>query len=81
MKPRTLEGRRHKLDKRNGRLYIFDLILNFFGIAVRQETHLREDKEAFYADGRGNQGKHFNAGLSEGKLKDHYHYRRKNGEK
>jgi len=48
--------------------------------SMRQETHLREDKEAFYVDGRGNQGKHFNAGLSEGKLKDHYYYRRKNGE-
>jgi len=81
VKPRTLEGRKRKLDQRNVRLYIFDLILNFFGIAVRQETHLREDKEAFYADGRGNQNKHFNAGLNTGKLKDHYYYHSNNKKK
>lgn len=81
VKPQTMKGRKHKLDDRNVRLYIFDLILNFFGIETRPETHLREDKEAFYPEERGDQSRHFNAGKPDGKLKDHYYFKDKKKKK
>lgn len=77
VKPRTIKGKKHKLDKRNVRLYIFDFILNIFGIETRSETHIREDKEAFYPKDRGAQGKHFNAGTHGENLKDHYYFKGK----
>jgi len=70
-------GDQYNLDERNKRLYIFEEKTNGFGKVKIKETHLREDKDAFYEEGRGNQAQHFNAGYKGGKLKDHYYFKRK----
>ncbi|MGH1438184.1 MAG: hypothetical protein ACRBG0_27365 [Lewinella sp.] len=74
VKPRTPDGEKASLDDRNVRLYIFRALSNFFGLFVRSETHLREDKKALYAERKGSQGRHFNAGFSGAKLRDHYNF-------
>jgi len=75
--PDSKGGEYYGLDERNKRLYIFGEKSNMFGKVKRKETHLREDKDALYAGGKGNQEKHFNAGFSGAKLKDHYYFTRK----
>lgn len=75
--PDSKGGDYYGLDERNKRLYIFEEKSNMFGEVKRKETHVREDKDAFYAEGKGNQGQHFNAGHTESKLKDHYYFKRK----
>jgi hypothetical protein len=75
IKPDTPDGERYGLDERNVRLYIFRAIKNLFGGIFRRETHLREDKDAFYVKGEGEQAPHFNAGHAGKKLKDHYYFK------
>ena len=77
--PDSKGGEYYGLDERNKRLYIFEEKSDMFGKVKRKETHLREDKEAFYEEG-GNQEQHFNAGHLEEKLKDHYYFRKKTKE-
>lgn len=74
VKPDTPAGDKVELDNRNVRLYIFRAIRNLFGRFIRREIHLREDKNAFYVEGKGSQSKHFNAGYGGEKLKDHYYF-------
>ena len=78
VKPYTEEAKRHKLDGRNRRLYIFEIIRSILGLFVVNIYHVREDKEALYADG-GKQAEHFNAGDPEEneKLKKHYYFKRR----
>lgn len=76
-KPDTPEGDQYKLDHRNKRLYIFSVLRAVLGIKKKVKTHLREDKGAFYSEGSGHQGPHFNGGYEEGKLKDHYYFKKK----
>jgi hypothetical protein len=64
IRPESKGGEYYDLDERNKRLYIFEEKSNMFGKIKRKETHLREDKDAFYAGGKGNQEQHFNAGYS-----------------
>lgn len=74
--PHTDLGNAYDLDDRNVRLYIFSIIIG----AVAFEYHLREDKEAFYGSGQGDQLPHFNSGQlkkNNKKLRNH-HYWRKN---
>jgi len=75
--PDSRGGKDYELDERNKRLYIFGEKRNKFGQVKRRETQLREDKDAFYAGGKGNQDQHFNAGHSGDKLKDHYYFKKK----
>ena len=70
-------GDYYDLDERNKRLYIFEEKTNIAGKVKRKEAHLREDKDAFYKEGQGSQEAHFNAGFSEGKLRDHYYFKKK----
>lgn len=79
--PDSKGGEFYDLDERNKRLYLFEEKANMFGEILRKETHLREDKDAFYAGGKGNQDQHFNAGHAEGKLRDHYYFKRKRRKK
>lgn len=75
VKPYTQKGGDLGLDRRNIRLYIFEIIKNLFGTEKRKNIHLREDKGVFY--GNGNQDSHFNGGIKDDKLRDHYYYKKK----
>lgn len=74
-------GEYYGLDERNKKLYIFKEQTNMFGKIKRKETHLREDRDAFYEGGKGDQEQHFNAGYMKEKLKDHYYFKRKSKRK
>ena len=76
--PYSQEAIKYKLDKRNRRLYIFQIIRNLFGRLVINLFFIREDKEAIYADG-GKQTEHFNVGDpdEDPKLRNHYYFKRR----
>lgn len=75
--PDSKGGEDYNLDERNKRLYIFGEKSNSFGRVKRKETHLREDKDAFYTGGKGDQDRHFNAGHGDDKLRDHYYFKKR----
>ena len=73
VRSQTASGKEYGLDSRNVRLYIFGIFIA--GVVV--EFHIREDKEAFYPDGKSKQLPHFNSGEPPKKLKKHHYYRKK----
>ena len=64
--PMTDRGNSFRLDERNVRLYVFNLVIG----AVAVEYHIREDKKSI----THGQPKHFNAGKPPKKLKEHYYW-------
>ena len=64
--PMTDRGNSFRLDERNVRLYVFNLVIG----AVAVEYHIREDQKSI----THGQPKHFNAGKPPKKLKEHYYW-------
>jgi hypothetical protein len=72
------EWKKYELDKRNLRLYIFNLVIDL----KLKTIYIREDKAAHYNEGgKGDQTPHFNAGDDFRNLKQHFYYQNKQGKK
>ena len=71
VKPNTKRGDEENLDKRNRRMFIFNIDKGMF--KKDERIYFREDKAVEYSDG-SKQGNHFNVGSNSKKLGNHYYY-------